>query len=54
MEGRAVVKMKFFFAETLKGTYEMINLGDDMPYLTKPVVGEEFEILNMSHYYVLH
>ena len=44
-EGRAVIKMKFFYAEKDKDGYGMSNLDDDMSYLTRPVIGEEFETL---------
>ena len=47
-----MIKMKFFYAETQKDGYGMRNLGDDMSYLTRPVVGEEFETLKgiKGHY----
>ena len=40
-----MIKMKFFYAEAQKDVYGMRNLGDDMSYLTRPVVGEGFETL---------
>ena len=51
-EGRAVIKMKFFYAETQKDGYGMKNLCDDMSYLTRPANSEEFETLKgiKEHY----